>query len=121
MLVLSLALIVVTIVDGFKVAKTPWFIALEFLLNFLITVDFVLRLKMIGCDRYFRNSSSGHLRWWHIFDATVVVLCLLLFAVMAFAHSGAVKGFGEAAEEVLLVIWSIWQTLRMIDIAKKQR
>lgn len=119
MLVLSCGLIIVTIIDGFKVCNTAWFILLEFLLNFLITVDFVARIKMVGCSKYFKNGSSGHLRWWHIFDAIVVVLCLLLFAVMIFSKSGIVKGFDEAAEEILLVIWSIWQSLRMINIAKK--
>jgi len=108
MLVLSCGLILVTIIDGFKVCNTGWFIALEFLLNFLITGDFVARIKMVSCEKYFRNGSTGHLRWWHIFDAIVVILCLLLFAIMLFAHSGVVKGFDEAAEEALLVIWSIW-------------
>jgi len=108
MLVLSCGLIIVTIIDGFKVCNTGWFIALEFLLNFLITGDFVARIKMVSCEKYFRNGSTGHLRWWHIFDAIVVILCLLLFAIMLFAHSGVVKGFDEAAEEALLVIWSIW-------------
>jgi hypothetical protein len=119
MLVLSCGLILVTIIDGFKVCNTAWFICLELLLNFLITIDFVARIKMVGCEKYFKNASSGHIRWWHIFDAIVVILCLTLFAVMLFAHSGVVKGFDEAAEEALLVIWSIWQTLRMINIAKK--
>jgi len=108
MLILSCGLILVTIIDGFKVCNTGWFIALEFLLNFLITGDFVARIKMVSCEKYFRNGSTGHLRWWHIFDAIVVILCLLLFAIMLFAHSGVVKGFDEAAEEALLVIWSIW-------------
>ena len=108
MLILSCGLIIITIIDGFKVCNTAWFMGLEFLLNFLITGDFVARMKMVGCNKYFRKASSGHLRWWHLFDAAVVVLCLILFAVMLFAKSGVVKGFDEAAEEILLVIWSIW-------------
>jgi len=38
-----------------------------------------------------------------------------------FAKSGAIKGFEEASEEILLVLWAIWQTLRMVIIGKKQR
>ena len=110
-----------TIVDGFKVAKTAWFISLEALLNLCIGLDFGARVKLVGIRRYFRNPSTNHLRWWHIFDAIVVMVCIILFAAQLFARSGAVKGFEEASEEALLVLWAIWQTLRMINIAKKQR
>ena len=101
-------MILVTIVDGFKVAKTGWFIALEAILNFCIGVDFICRMKMVGFNKYFTNPSTGHKRWWHIFDALVVGVCIMLFAIQMFAKSGAIKGFEEASEEILLVLWAIW-------------
>jgi hypothetical protein len=75
----------VTIIDGFKVANSPWFIFFELMLNLLIAADFGCRLKLVGFSRYFKNPSTGHLRWWHIFDAVVVVLCNLLFSIVLFS------------------------------------
>jgi len=86
-------LILVTIVDGFKVADSPLFIFFELLLNVLIAGDFGCRLKLVGASRYFKNPSTGHLRWWHIFDAVVVILCNLLFSVALFCKSGVAKDF----------------------------
>lgn len=117
----SFVLILVTIFDGFQVADSPLFISLELILNLMIGIDFFCRLKLVGCRKYFRNPATNHLQWWNLFDAIVVTICILLFAVTLFAKTGAIKGFEEAAEETLLVMWSIWQTLRMILIAKKQR
>jgi hypothetical protein len=36
-------------------------------------------------------------------------------------RSGAFKAIGEASEELMLVAWAFWQTLRMILIVKKQK
>ena len=51
----------------------------------------------------------------------MVIVCNIVFLVTLFSKTGAVKGFEEASEEGLIVMWCIWQTLRMILIAKKQR
>lgn len=58
------------------------------------------------------------MRWWNVFDAFVVVSCFTLFIVSLFKNSA---GFVEGTEEILLVLWSVWQMLRIILIAKKQR
>ena len=121
LLVLSFGLIFVTIFDGFQVAESPLFIVLELVLNLLIGVDFVLRIKLVGCQKYIRNPASGRIRWWNLFDALVVTVCNLVFATSLFSKTGTVKGFQEASEEALIVMWCIWQTLRMVIIAKKQR
>ena len=121
LLLLSFGLILVTIFDGFKVAETPQFIILELILNLLIGADFACRIKLVGCQKYVRDPDSGNIRWWNIFDALVVTLCNATFAVQLFSKTGNIKGFEEASEEVLIVMWCIWQTLRMILIAKKQR
>ena len=120
LLVLSFGLIVVTIFDGFEVAESPMFIVLELVLNLLIGVDFGCRIKLVGCNKYIRDPSSGNIRWWNIFDAFVVTICNITFAFSIFSKSGAIKGFEAATEEALIVMWCIWQTLRMILIAKKQ-
>lgn len=46
MLGVSLMLIVVTILDGYVIAESFLFIALECVVNFMITCDFLARLKL---------------------------------------------------------------------------
>ena len=121
LLILSFGLVMVTIFDGFTVADSPLFIVLEFILNLLIGIDFICRIKLVGCQKYVRDPTSNKIRWWNIFDALVVTFCNAVFALSLFSKSGAIKGFEEAGEEALIVMWCIWQTLRMILIAKKQR
>ena len=94
---------------------------LEALLNLLIGIDFAARIKLVGCKKYAKDPASGKVRWWNIFDAMVVTFCNLVFALSLFAKTRAIKGFEEAGEEALIVMWCIWQTMRMILIAKKQR
>ena len=121
LLILSFGLILVTIFDGFQVADSPMFIVLEFILNLLIGVDFACRIKLVGCQKYVKDPTTRKIRWWNIFDALVVTICNSVFAISLFSKTGAIKGFEEATEEGLIVMWCIWQTLRMILIAKKQR
>ena len=97
------------------------FIVLEFVLNLLIGIDFACRIKLVGCQKYVKDPTSGKIRWWNIFDALVVTICNGMFAISLFSKTGAIKGLEEASEEGLIVMWCIWQTLRMILIAKKQR
>ena len=52
---MSFLLILITIIDGFKVTKSALFIAIEALLNILITVDFSLRLRLVGSRAFFTN------------------------------------------------------------------
>lgn len=119
LLFLGFGLILVTIFDGFQVAESPLFITLELILNLLIGLDFGFRIKLVGCQKYIKDPSTGLLRWWNIFDAIVVTICISLFTTTLFSKTGVIKGFEEAGEEALIVLWCIWQSLRMIVIAKK--
>lgn len=119
LLVMSVLLILVTIFDGFKVTKSKLFIFIEALLNILITADFGLRLKLVGKHSFFKNPQSGHYRWWNIFDCAVVVGCSLAFLFTLGARSGKLTLAGEMSEEIMLVVWAIWQTLRIVLIVKK--
>lgn len=53
LLVFALILILVTIIGGISVTKSPLFIFCEFIVNFLITVDYVFRLKLAGYRKFF--------------------------------------------------------------------
>ena len=118
---MAFVLIIVTILDGFKVADSPMFIFLELLLNVMIGVDFACRVKLVGCERYFRDPQSGSIRKWNVFDALVVIFCNMVFFTTLITKKSPMKGFEQGMEEFLIVAWCVWQTLRMILIAKKQK
>jgi hypothetical protein len=90
-------LILVTIVDGFKIADSSMFIIVELLLNITITVDFLLRVKMAGFRTYLKKS------FWNKLDFVIVIGCNLLFLGSVLSH----ESYGEISEEALLVFWSI--------------
>ena len=106
LLFMSLLLILVTIVDGFIVAESFMFIALEALINVLIVVDFVCRLRMAGTDKFFR-SPSGNLKKWNIFDAVVVAACILTFLIALITRHGIVKEIDEGFEEFVMFVWAV--------------
>ena len=90
-------LILITIIDGFKIAESPTFIFIEFLLNAVISVDLGLRVKMYGFKQYMRKNR------WNKLDVLIVILCNVLFFLSIIFH----VAFVEINEELLLVAWSI--------------
>lgn len=90
LLAFSFCLVLVTIIDGFKVAESPLFILMEFFLNLMIGVDFALRIRLVGCSKYMRDPVGGRVRWWNIFDGLVVVICNLVFLVTLVTKSGMI-------------------------------
>jgi hypothetical protein len=111
LLVIGVSLIVITIVDGFKIAESPAFIAVELILNITISFDLLCRVRLQGCKKYFKKSG------WNKLDFFIVLGCNALFIVSLLQHISA----EEISEELLLVAWSIAQSLRMIVIARKQQ
>ena len=78
MLAMSVLLIFVTVVDGFKIASSPQFLLLEGGLTFGVTVDFLCRLKMTGFNKFFRLYGTSNW-WWNYFDCFMVSSSLALF------------------------------------------
>jgi hypothetical protein len=122
----TLLLVVITVVKGFKIEENPFFIGIESLLNLVIVGDFVCRLRLMGCKRYFSGASNGASRLWNWLDASVVLGSLLCFIVILSSHSAVEREEGveyleELSEIILLVVWALFQTLRVIFIAKRQR
>jgi hypothetical protein len=119
---LTVLLILVTIIDGFKIADSPMFIALEFLLNLFITLDFCFKVKMTGVQKFFKlDMQQKSSWWWNYFDAFVVLSCTMLFVGTVFAKHGLQKEIDESLEQLVMVIWAIWQILRVFLITKRQR
>ena len=112
LLVTCCILILITIIDGFKIAKSPMFIVSELLLNLIISIDFGFRVKMAGLKNYLMRNKI-----WNKLDFVIVVACNILFIFSILNH----VTFGEISEEFLLVAWSVAQSLRMLVIARKQR
>ena len=50
----------------------------------------------------------------------MVILCNLTFVVALILEKGAIKGFEEASQVTLDVMWCLWQVLRIIIVARKQ-
>ena len=125
----SLLIVVITLFKGFKVDENPLFILFESVLNFLILVDFLFRVKLVGIRKYFISGAAGNSatsRFWNWLDAFVVVTSVLMFIAILFSHSIKERGTGDnylrqASEIALLVIWALFQTVRVIFIAKRQR
>jgi hypothetical protein len=111
----SMILVLSTIIAGFKVGQEPFFIFVESLLNIIILVDFICRVRLLGIRRFLDGG------YWNIFDAIVVVCCVFLFALIMVSKSMNILIFEEISEEILLIAWSLFQTLRIIFIAKKQK
>ena len=68
-------LLLIAIIDGFKVADSPAFISVELLLNVTISLDFYFRVRMIGFVNYMKNSI------WNKLEVLIVVGCNVLFIV----------------------------------------
>ncbi len=58
---------------------------------------------------------------WNLFDLTVVVSCNVLFLVAVFMQHGPLKNIDETMEQVVMLVWCIWQIFRLALIAKKQQ
>ena len=135
---ITLFLVVLTVFKGFSIEENPAFILMESILNFLIILDFVCRLKLVGLRRFFFGASStsngpntgiflngdtrSKIRLWNWLDALVVICSFALFLAIAIQVSASSSSkLEEVGEIILLVIWALFQTLRVIFIARRQR
>ena len=111
LMAVSILLVMLTFILGFKIGRTPLFIFVESLLNIIVLVDFLCRVRLLGTRRFIEGGL------WNIFDAIVVIGCVVLFFLMLISRSMSMLIFEEISEEILLVSWSLFQTLRMIFLA----
>ena len=75
LLVIGVSLIIITVVDGFKVAKSPVFVAVELVLNITISIDLLFRMRLQGCKKYVMKSG------WNKLDVFIVLGCNALFII----------------------------------------
>ena len=80
----------------------------------MIVTDFIFRVNLLGIKRFIQGG------FLNILDATVVSTCVILFIIILLSHASDFVIIEELSEEILLIIWSVFQILRMIFIAKKQ-
>lgn len=111
-MIVTLFLVIVTIFKGFKVEENPIFILVESLLNVLIILDFLCRLRIIGLRRFFFGSAAptsvsqnhhflnegnerkSRVRLWNWIDAVVVLGSFILFLVIVF-HTQSQPGLTD--------------------------
>lgn len=111
----SVSLVVLTLWKGFAIEDNPYFILAEIALNLVMLTDFICRVKLVGLKKYLCHGGC-----WNIFDAVVVLLCLVLFVFLFLSKASNMILIEELSEELLLIVWSVFQIFRMIFIAKKQ-
>ena len=102
LMAVSFLLVGSTLILGFKVAEETLFLFVESILNLFVLVDFLCRVRLLGTKRFFEGG------FWNVFDAIVVVGCLILFVLMMLSRSISLLTFEEVSEEVLLVAWSLF-------------
>lgn len=96
-----------TIIDGFIVAESLLFLALELTMNVAITIDLASRMKITGLKKFFR-SNSGKLNWWNVFDTFMVITCVLLFIAAILIQHGPLKDADLGVESFVMVAWAVW-------------
>jgi len=115
--------VAITIFKGFKIEENPLFLIVESILIILIVIDFICRVKLAGFQRFFFSSGT---RLWNSLDAFSVIASLIIFIAILTSDSTIERPDGqsylsEASEIILLAFWSLFQTARVIFIAKRQR
>lgn len=113
LLIYSVILVAATIICNFDLDDDPVFLFAEFILNTLILGDFVLRVRMVGFKKFFEGGK------WNYFDAFVVTTSFLIFAILLISSTGDYSVLEEVSEDLLLLVWGVFQSLRMIVIVKK--
>lgn len=102
LLVVSILLVIFTLWKGFDLDENLFFVLAEVLLNMLILVDFIFRVKLVGVNRFFKGGP------WNLFDTFVVSGCILLFLLILVSKHGNILVFEEISEEILLIVWSVF-------------
>jgi hypothetical protein len=110
---ISILLVFFTLSFGFKIGETLLFLFAECILNLVVLIDFACRVHLLGIKRFLEGG------YWNVFDAIVVFGCVFTFLVTLLSKSLSLLIFEEVSEEILLITWSLFQSLRMIFIAKK--
>jgi hypothetical protein len=76
LMVVSVLLVAVTLLFGLKIGREPFFIFVESLLNIVVLIDFICRVRLLGIKRFVEGGI------WNVFDALVVLVCIFLFVLM---------------------------------------
>lgn len=93
------------------------FIIFEFLMNVIIIVDFIFKLKITGVRRYFKSCSNR-------FDTLVIMGCVVTYILYVLTVKSVIPKIAfleKLSEEILFFIWSAWQYMRIIMFIKNQK
>ena len=121
-MLVTIFLVIITVFKGFSVEENPIFVLTESVLNFVIILDFICRIRLVGLRRFFLGQQSpqtvgnfvqgdgrSKIRLWNWLDALVVFGSLALFLAIAIQCSAATSSkVEEVTEIVLLVVWALF-------------
>lgn len=93
LLLFTFALFVATLFTSSSTRSSHGLIFIEFLLNLIIVLDFVLKVKLVGVSKFFTCQNK-----WNIFDTVVVIVCVIVFFIMVLSRQGKLKVFEEVSE-----------------------
>mmetsp|Transcript_26268 Transcript_26268/g.25444 ORF Transcript_26268/g.25444 Transcript_26268/m.25444 type:complete len:134 (-) Transcript_26268:459-860(-) len=102
LMVVSIGLLLLTCIFGFEINDNFAFVFLEGLLNVCILMDFIFRVKLQGCSKYFHGGA------WNIIETVVTVLCSLLFISIIVSRSSKLEMLEELGEQLLLISWTVF-------------
>ena len=108
-------LVLWTILDRKALKENAFFIIVELCVNIILVFDISFKIKLAGCRRYFTGCSN-------LFDFSVAMGCVLLYItiIIMSACNSSYLFFEEVGEELMFIIWSVWQYLRILMLIKNQ-
>jgi len=114
MMAITLSLVVLFICFGSDASSHPVFLMSELLINLIIVTDLLFRIKLAGSRRFFNS-------WVNVLDFLVICGCIFFFLLLLIPSSLEVKLFEELTEEILYIVWAVWQNFRLVMFFKRQR
>ena len=115
MILICTFMVVWTFIDSAEWQENKYFIVAEFIINIIVILDIIFKMKIVGLRRFFRN-------WANYFDIFVafgwVSLYIIIIVMSEFKSKYFIfKGLGP---HLLFIIWWAWQYLRIILLIKSQ-
>mmetsp|Transcript_41935 Transcript_41935/g.30781 ORF Transcript_41935/g.30781 Transcript_41935/m.30781 type:complete len:133 (+) Transcript_41935:297-695(+) len=101
MAAISVGLILLTIIFGFKVFEGAFFKIMEAFLNICIVADLLLRTRLQGCKVLYKGIRNK-------IDSFVAILSVLVFIMIIFTSASDAEIGEQLSEEFLLIFWTVF-------------
>lgn len=109
---ICLILVTLTLFVGKQFSKHWLFIFFEMVINIFIVLDIAFKMKLVGVKQFFQD-------WNNCIDFGLGVVIVIVFCIFFYFKKLQYRYYDEVFEEVLIVIWFIWQYKRIITLFKE--